>query len=59
VARTVPQVNVFIVGIPLKVLVGFLVLMIVLPLFMGLVQQLSEEMTAAMRDLMQIVGGSG
>ena len=31
VARTVPQLNVFILGIPLKISIGFLVLLIVLP----------------------------
>jgi len=31
VARTVPQMNVFILGIPLKILIGFLVLLIILP----------------------------
>lgn len=57
VARTVPQVNVFIVGMPLKILIGFMVLMIILPVFMMLVQQLFEEMVTAMRDLMQLLGG--
>jgi len=31
VARTVPQLNVFILGIPLKILIGFMVLLIILP----------------------------
>jgi flagellar biosynthetic protein FliR len=59
VARTVPQVNVFIVGLPLKVLVSFAVLFVVLPLFVTLVNLLVEEMITAMRQLMQIVGGGG
>ena len=33
IARTVPQMNVFIVGFPLKIAVGMLVLMLSLPLF--------------------------
>ncbi|HEX7065306.1 MAG TPA: flagellar biosynthetic protein FliR [Bacillales bacterium] len=59
VARTVPQVNVFIVGLPLKVLVSFAVLIIVLPLFMGLVHELVGDIVSAMRGLMQILGGGG
>ncbi|HET7629073.1 MAG TPA: flagellar biosynthetic protein FliR [Bacillales bacterium] len=59
VSRAVPQVNVFIVGIPFKVLVGYGVLLVTIPLIMGLVAELSEEMTTAMRQLMQAMGGRG
>ncbi|HEU5140242.1 MAG TPA: flagellar biosynthetic protein FliR [Bacillales bacterium] len=59
VARTVPQVNVFIVGLPLKILVSFAVLIIVLPLFMGLVHELVGDVVSAMRGLMRILGGGG
>lgn len=34
IARTVPQMNVFIVGLPLKILVGFFALMILLPVYL-------------------------
>ncbi|HEX6923688.1 MAG TPA: flagellar biosynthetic protein FliR [Bacillales bacterium] len=59
VARTVPQVNVFIVGLPLKVLVTFVILIIIMPLFMGLVHELVGEMVSATRGLMEILGGGG
>ena len=36
-ARTVPQMNIFVVGLPVKVLLGFMVLAAVLPLAMDLV----------------------
>ncbi|HHI03169.1 MAG TPA: flagellar type III secretion system protein FliR [candidate division Zixibacteria bacterium] len=39
VARTVPQMNIFIVGMPLKIGVGFLVMAIALPLFKNIVNQ--------------------
>ncbi|UCD17098.1 MAG: flagellar type III secretion system protein FliR [Candidatus Zixiibacteriota bacterium] len=39
VARTVPQMNIFLVGIPLKIGVGFLVLSIALPVFRFMVEK--------------------
>lgn len=39
VARTVPQMNIFIVGLPLKIGVGFLMMAITLPLFKTIVDQ--------------------
>jgi len=39
VARTVPQMNIFIVGMPLKIGVGFLVMAVALPLFKNIVNQ--------------------
>ena len=45
VARTVPQLNIFVVGIPVKMLVSFLVLMIVMGMMMVVVQQLFEYFT--------------
>ena len=36
-ARTVPQMNIFVVGLPVKVMLGFMVLAIVLPLTMDLI----------------------
>lgn len=40
VARTVPQVNVFIVGFPAKIAIGLISLVIILPLYVSLVQRL-------------------
>ena len=37
VARTVPQMNIFIVGMPLKIGIGFLVMAMVLPIFKSIV----------------------
>ncbi len=33
IMRTVPQMNVFVIGIPLKILLGFLVLMVIIPIY--------------------------
>lgn len=39
-ARTVPQMNIFVVGLPLKLLVGLIFLMLSLPLYIKLLNQL-------------------
>lgn len=57
-ARTVPQLNVFVVGLPLKIVVGFVVLIAVMAILMGVVSQLMERMILTMRGLMELIGGS-
>lgn len=58
VARTVPQLNVFVVGIPLKIGVSFIVIVAVMAVMMGVVSQLFENMLVTMRGLMELIGGS-
>jgi flagellar biosynthesis protein FliR len=57
VARTVPQLNVFVVGLPLKIGVGFVVLISVMSILMLVVSQLFGTMAVTMRGLMDIIGG--
>lgn len=57
IARTVPQVNVFVVGLPLKILVSFLVISLFLSLYIMLSKFIFETMFETMRDLMQLLGG--
>lgn len=57
VSRTVPQVNVFVIGFPLKILVGFIILFLVMPAIFMVVKYLVEEMILTMRTLMQLYGG--
>ncbi|MDE3838532.1 flagellar type III secretion system protein FliR [Bacillus methanolicus] len=57
VARTVPQLNVFIVGLPLKIGVSFIVLIAVMGVMMLAVSQLFETMLSTMRGLMDLIGG--
>lgn len=40
-ARTVPQMNIFVLGLPLKIALGFFVLMVVLPVT---VEIMAEQM---------------
>lgn len=58
VARTVPQLNIFVVGLPVKIIVSFLVIAAVMGVMLTLVSNLTEAMLVTMRDLMQLLGGS-
>ncbi len=53
VARTVPQMNVFIVGFPLQIGVGLLMIGLALPFFSILIQNQIAEMPAKILALMQ------
>lgn len=54
-AKTAPQFNVFVVGFPLKILIGFLLLLLLVPSYLHLFRALFVNMFEAMRDLMQII----
>lgn len=56
-ARTVPQLNIFVVGFPIKITVSFLVLSIMMAVMIGVMQKLFEFMIISMRDLMILLGG--
>ncbi|WP_338754022.1 flagellar biosynthetic protein FliR [Bacillus sp. FJAT-52991] len=57
VARTVPQLNIFVVGFPIKIGVAFIVLIIVMGVIFTVVQKLFEIMLYTMRDVMTLLGG--
>ncbi|MBD2845273.1 flagellar type III secretion system protein FliR [Paenibacillus sp. IB182496] len=54
-ARVAPQYNVFVIGIPLKILVGFLLLMLLMPGFAVLIGELFERMFGAMDDVLRLM----
>ncbi|MGN7386801.1 flagellar biosynthetic protein FliR [Sporosarcina sp. SAFN-015] len=56
-ARTVPQLNIFVVGFPIKIGVSFLVLVTMFTVMIAMMRKLFEVMMSAMRDLMIILGG--
>lgn len=56
-ARTVPQVNVFVVGLPIKILLGLILLFITLPVFIFALHGVSQRMIEAMGQMIQILGG--
>lgn len=57
IARTVPQLNVFVVGLPLKILVSFVVILVSFGMFTILIQNLFDMMLVSMRGLMHWIGG--
>ncbi|KIY21526.1 flagellar biosynthetic protein FliR [Mesobacillus subterraneus] len=58
VARTVPQLNIFVVGLPIKIGVSFLVLIAVMGALMAVTSDLVSTTLATMRGLMEIIGGA-
>lgn len=56
--KTVPQMNIFVIGFPIKIAVGFLVLFITMAVMVEVMQNLIEMMIIHLRDLMVILGGA-
>ncbi|MCP1144059.1 flagellar biosynthetic protein FliR [Lysinibacillus endophyticus] len=57
-AKTVPQLNIFVIGFPVKIAIGFLVLIISMGVMIEVMEKLIELTILAMRDLMQLLGGA-
>src|SRR5690625_2001340 len=57
IARTVPQLNVFVVGLPINIFVSFVVILIFLSLYIALVRMLFSTMFEVMSTLMSLFGG--
>jgi flagellar biosynthetic protein FliR len=55
-ARTAPQFNIFVIGMPLKVLVGFVLLTILFPSFLNLFSELFNMMFGAIQKLLELLG---
>lgn len=49
--RTVPQIHMFVVGMPIKALLGFLLIIILIPVFAGFSERIFSQMFSAM-DMM-------
>lgn len=56
--KTVPQLNIFVVGFPLKIIVGFLILFISMGVLIQVMQKVIELMMVVMEELMQLLGGA-
>ncbi|MFN2746241.1 MULTISPECIES: flagellar biosynthetic protein FliR [Bacillus] len=56
VARTVPQLNVFVVGLPLKIAVTFIMLIIFMSVMFSMIQHVFEFAIRTMRDLLSLLG---
>jgi flagellar biosynthetic protein FliR len=58
IARTVPQLNVFVVGLPLKIGVSFMMLFFFLAIYITIVKLLFQTMFETMQSLMTLLGNS-
>jgi flagellar biosynthetic protein FliR len=58
VARTVPQMNIFVIGLPLKILIALVLFIVVLPAFFVSIEMLIEQMRDAMINLMRLLGAA-
>ncbi|MFD0671723.1 flagellar biosynthetic protein FliR [Cohnella sp. GCM10027633] len=56
-ARTAPQYNVFVIGVPIKILVGLAILILLLPGFGALFQMLFDHMYNALEKLFVVMQG--
>ncbi|RKD34450.1 flagellar biosynthetic protein FliR [Thermohalobacter berrensis] len=54
-ARTMPQMNVFIVGMPLKILIGILTIVIMIPLYSVVFQHIFDFMFSSVVDFLKAV----
>lgn len=59
IAKAVPQVNVFIVGLPLKIILGLGIILITLTAFRGIIHVLMGGMGEEMNYFMEIIRGEG
>lgn len=53
IIRTVPQMNVFVVGIPLKILLGFLILLLVLPVYVLFTGEIFKNLFASIQKMLE------
>lgn len=56
ISKTVPQLNVFVVGMPLKILLGLAVLVLTMPLFVSIVETLIRGMDSEMLNFLKDMG---
>ena len=58
VARTVPQMNIFVIGFPIKIIVSLILLVVTMSTTLFLVKGLLQTTLEGMRSLMNLLGGS-
>ncbi|MEH7112330.1 flagellar biosynthetic protein FliR [Neobacillus niacini] len=55
-AKTVPQMNLFVVGIPIKMAVHFIVLFVFIPVFLLVLEKLVQTMIDSFEQMLKILG---
>ena len=52
IVRAIPQMNVFVVGIPLKILLGFLILLLIIPVYVGFTDVIFRNMFSSINTML-------
>lgn len=55
-AKTVPQMNLFVIGIPVKMAVHFIVLFVFMPVFLIVMEKLVQTMVHSLEQILKILG---
>ncbi|MEW9051247.1 MAG: flagellar biosynthetic protein FliR [Neobacillus sp.] len=55
-AKTVPQMNLFVVGIPVKIVVHYIVLFIFIPVFLAVLEKLVQTLVHSFAQMLKILG---
>lgn len=56
ISRMVPQLNVFVVGMPLKILLGLIIMVVTMPMFITLLQSLFDSMSGNTATFLKEIG---
>ena len=56
ITKTIPQLNIFVVGIPLKIVMGLSIMIITIPAFSGIVSTLIRGVDAEMYQVLKHLG---
>lgn len=56
VAKSVPQMNVFVIGLPVKILGGVAILSLAMPLYVSVARSLVQDVAASMASIIRILG---
>jgi len=57
ISKTIPQINVFVVGMPVKIIMGIVVMMITVPMFIMILEALFNGMESEMLKILTELGG--
>ncbi|QNU68402.1 flagellar type III secretion system protein FliR [Ruminiclostridium herbifermentans] len=58
ISKTIPQMNVFVLGMPLKILVGLILIMITIPAFIYIVTMISDKMNIGIFKFLKDMGSN-
>lgn len=58
ISKTIPQMNVFVLGMPLKILIGIIIIMITIPAFIYIVAMLTDNMNIELFKFIKDMGSN-